>query len=98
MTTHFLTHDFCLADLPDCVDQEHYDNFADALRQCDITDDALQGALDLQHELGTEPCGTDKKRLQDAWRFYYSEQEQYEAMVQEAMEMLNNDHPYGFDH
>ncbi len=98
MITHFLTRDFCLADMPDCVDQEHYDNFKAALRQRDIADDARQDALDLEHEVGPAPRGSDKRRLQDAWIRYHDEREQYEAMVQEAMEQLDNDYPYGFDH
>ena len=65
MNTHFLARDFSLADLPDCVSQDHYDNFADALRQRDRADDARQDALDLQHELGPDPRESDKQRLQD---------------------------------
>ena len=98
MITHYLTRDFCLADMPDCVDQEHYENFADALRQRDRADDARQNALDLQHEIGPAPCGSDKIRLASAWRRYYAARDEYDAMVQDASEQLNDDYPYGFDH
>ena len=96
MTTHFLSRDFSLTDIPDSVSDHHYDNFADALRQRRATDDARQDALDLQHELGPESRGSDKRRLQYAWMSCHEEQERYDAMVQDAVEQLNDDYPYGF--
>ena len=96
MTTHFLSRDFSLTDIPDSVSDHHYDNFADALCQRDRADDARQAALDLQHELGPDPRESDKKRLQNAWMSYHEGREQYDAMVQDAMEQLNDDYPHGF--
>ena len=98
MTTHFLSRDFSLTDIPDSVSDHNYDNFADALRQRDRADDVRQGALDLQHEFGPDPRGSDKRRLQNAWMPYYEEREQYDAMVQDAMEQLASDCPHGFNH
>lgn len=98
MITHFLTRDFSLADLPDCADQEHYDNFEAALRQRQVADDARQDALDLEWQLEPEPRGADERRLRKTWLRYHDEQERYDAMVQEAMEELENTYPYGFDH
>ena len=98
MTTHFLSRDFSLTDIPDCVSDHHYDNFADALRQRDRADDARQDALDLQHALRPETRGADKRRLQNAWMSYHEERARYDVMVQDAMEQLMNEYPYGFDH
>lgn len=96
MTTHFLTRDFSLSDIPDCVSDHHYDNIADALRQRDRADAARQDALDLLHELGPEPRGADKRRLQNAWIRHPEERAQCNAMVQDAVEKLHDDYPYGF--
>ena len=98
MQTHFLSRDFSLADIPDCVTQDHYDNFAEALRQRDRADNARQDALDLQHELGPDPRRADKRRLASAWRRYYDERERYDAMVQDASERLSDAYPWGFYH
>lgn len=96
MITHFLRRDFSLANIPDCVSQDHYDNFPDALRQRDRADEARQDALDLQHELGPEPRGADQRRLQAAWTPYREARERYEAMVQDAGEQLIDEYPWGF--
>ena len=98
MTTHFLSRDFSLTDIPDSVSDHHYDNFADALRQRRATDDARQDALDLQHELGPESRGSDKRRLQYAWMSYQEEHKRHDAMVQDASEQLADEYPYGFNH
>jgi len=80
------------------VDQHHRDNFEAVLRQRRATDDARQDALDLQHALGPDPRECDKRRLQNAWMSYQEEHERHDAMVQDAMEQLMNEYPYGFDH
>lgn len=98
MTTHFLTRDFLLADHPDCVSDYRQDNFADTLRQCDIAEGFRQDALDLQHELGPEPRGGNKKRLQAAWMSYPDAWERYDELVQSAVKNLGDIYPYGFDY
>lgn len=99
MTTYFLTREFSPDDMPDCVSQDHLDNFQAALRQRDVADDARLDALDLERQIGPEPRGADKRRLQDIRMRCHYEQETYDAMVQEAMEDLTNEYPYGFgDH
>ena len=46
MLIRFLTRAFSLTDIPDCVSDHHYDNFADALCQRDRADDAREGAME----------------------------------------------------
>ena len=75
-------------------DQTHYCRARDRA----AADDARQDALDLQHKIGPDPRGSDKRRLQNAWMSYQEEHERHDAMVQDAMEQLMNEYPYGFDH